>query len=138
MKVFMQKSFKFIRHYPFSCLIIVAIWVLCLIPLPETPLDNVRFIDKWTHFIFYGGLCSVLWAEYGRRHSSIDKQRTLLWIVIAPVVMGGLIEIVQATCTHGVRNGDVTDWLADNIGVLIGQLIGIPLALYLSRLNKVR
>ena len=138
MKVFMQNSFKFIRHYPFSCLIIVAIWVLCLIPLPETPLDNVRFIDKWTHFIFYGGLCTVLWGEYGRRHSSIDKWRTLLWIVIAPVIMGGLIEIVQATCTNGVRNGDVTDWLADNIGVVIGQLIGIPLALYLSRRNKAR
>jgi len=58
--------------------------------------------------------------------------------VIAPVIMGGLIEIVQATCTNGVRNGDVTDWIADNIGVVIGQLIGIPLALYLSRRNKAR
>lgn len=132
----MQKVFKIISHYPFSCLCILGIWGLCLIPIPETPLDNVQFIDKWTHFVFYGGLCSVLWAEYGYRHSSFDKWRVLLWIVIAPIVMGGLIEIVQATCTNGVRNGDVSDWIADTIGVVIGQFIGIPLARVLSRRNK--
>lgn len=132
----MKKYYNIIRKYPFSCLCIVGIWVLCLIPIPETPLDNVKFIDKWTHFVFYGGLCTILWTEYGNRHSSIDKWRSFLWIVIAPVIMGGLIEIVQATCTGGRRSGDIMDWAADTIGVAIGQLIGIPLALYLSRRNK--
>lgn len=132
----MKKSYNIIRKYPFSCICIVCIWVLCLIPIPETPLDNVRFIDKWTHFVFYGGLCSILWAEYGNRHSSIDKWRSFIWIVIAPIVMGGLIEVVQATCTGGRRSGNITDWAADAIGVAIGQLIGIPLALYLSRRNR--
>lgn len=132
----MKKSYNIIRKYPFSCLCIVFIWVLCIIPIPETPLDNVKFIDKWTHFVFYGGLCFVIWAEYGNRHSSIDKWRSFLWIVIAPIVMGGLIEIVQATCTGGRRSGDIMDWAADTVGVVIGQLIGIPLALYLSKRNK--
>ena len=52
--------------------------------------------------------------------------------------MGGLIEIVQATCTGGNRSGDVTDWLADTVGVVLGQLIGIPLAMWLANRNKAK
>ena len=52
--------------------------------------------------------------------------------------MGGLIEIVQATCTGGNRSGDVTDWLADAVGVALGQLIGIPLAMWLANRNKAK
>lgn len=142
----MNKLFKTIRHYPLSCLCIVGIWVLCLIPIPETPLSDIRFIDKWTHFVFYGGLCSVLWCEYGHRHkkgsksgnnkSNVVNKTTLLWIIIAPIIMGGMIELAQAYCTGGNRNGDVLDWAADTVGVVIGQVIGIPLALWLSRWNK--
>lgn len=126
------------KHYPFSWCCIVCIWVLCLIPIPETPLSDIRFIDKWTHFVFYGGLCLVIWLEYGHRHSVIDKTTTLIGAIVLPVVMGGLIEIVQATCTGGNRSGDVTDWLADAVGVALGQLIGIPLAMWLANRNKAK
>lgn len=136
MKVFMKEITTIIRRYPLSSLCIAGIWVLCLIPIPETPLDGVALIDKWTHFVFYGGLCAVMWAEYGHRHAAIDKKKTFVWMVIAPVVMGGLIEVVQATCTGGNRSGDVMDWVADAVGVAIGQLIGIPLALYLSKKSR--
>ena len=50
--------------------------------------------------------------------------------------MGGIIEIVQATCTGGNRSGDVLDWVADTIGVMLGQIIGIPLARVLSKNRK--
>ena len=53
----------FIRKYPLSLLICVAIWILCFIDIPETPLDNVSLIDKWTHIVMYLGLCLVLWWE---------------------------------------------------------------------------
>lgn len=129
---------QIILHYPLSCICIIAIWILCLIPIPETPLDNISFIDKWTHFVMYGGLCAVLWMEYGHRHLSIDKRKAIVWIVIAPIIMGGLIELAQAYCTSGVRNGDWLDWATDAVGVLIGQVIGIPLGLFLSRKNKER
>lgn len=59
---------KKIRNYPLSSLLIVAIWVVCLIPVPETPLNDVNLIDKWTHFVMYGSLTSVIWFEYIRRH----------------------------------------------------------------------
>ena len=59
---------KKIKNYPLSSLLIVAIWVVCLIPIPETPLSDVNLIDKWTHFVMYGSLTSVIWFEYIRRH----------------------------------------------------------------------
>lgn len=58
---------KKIRNYPLSSLLIVVIWVVCLIPIPETPLSDVNLIDKWTHFVMYGSLTTVIWFEYIRR-----------------------------------------------------------------------
>ena len=58
---------KKIKNYPLSSLLVVAIWVVCLIPVPETPLNDVCFIDKWTHFVMYGSLTTVIWFEYLRR-----------------------------------------------------------------------
>ena len=58
---------KKIKNYPLSSLLVVAIWVVCLIPVPETPLNDVCFIDKWTHFVMYGSLTTVIWFEYIRR-----------------------------------------------------------------------
>lgn len=124
----MSVACHFIRNYPFSCIIIAAIWVLCLIPIPETPLDDVAMIDKWTHVAMYGGLGAVIWAEYLWRHHDIKKRKVLLGTFLAPVLMGGLLEILQATCTGGRRSGDWLDWLADSIGVIAGGIIGILLA----------
>ena len=131
--VFMR---KLLSYYPISTISVIVIWVLCLIPIPDTPLNQISLIDKWTHFVLYGGLCSVIWAEYGKRHAHPLNKRAFVYALLLPVVMGGLVEIVQATCTGGTRSGDVMDWLADNIGVAMGQLTGIPLALWLSKCNK--
>jgi VanZ family protein len=125
--------YNILKSYPLSVLSVVVIWVLCLIPIPETPLSDIRMIDKWTHFVLYGGLCAVVWAEYGRQHAHPLNRRAWIYTLLLPVIMGGLIEIVQATCTGGNRSGDIMDWVADNIGVVLGQLIGIPLALTLSK-----
>jgi VanZ family protein len=134
MKVNMQKPHHITKRYVLSLLCIVAIWVLCLIPIPDTPLSQVTLIDKWTHFVMYGGLCFVVWAEYGRRHDRINWPHALLWATLMPIVMGALIEIIQAFT--GYRSGDWADLVADTIGVALGQLIGIPLAMYLSRRNR--
>lgn len=134
MKVKVMKKRHFIAKYPFSCLLIVAIWVVCLIPLPETPLSEVRLIDKWTHVTMYLVLVVVIWAEYLKAHAHVNKGRILLFAMLAPIAMGGLIEIVQATCTGGVRSGEWLDFLADAVGVAVGQVIGIVLARCSSKL----
>ncbi len=136
MKVIMQKLYNMPRRYPISTVCIAVIWVLCLIPIPETPLSHVNMIDKWTHFVMYGGLCLLLWAEHGYQHHRIHWRKALVWALLMPVLMGGLIEVVQATCTNGNRSGDSIDFVADAIGVGLGQLIGIPLAAFLARRNR--
>lgn len=128
MKAKMKKLYDILKQYPLSWACVAIIWVLCLIPIPETPLSNISMIDKWTHFVMYGGLCLLVWGEHAYRHPTLDKRFLWTWAFAAPLVMGGLVEVAQATCTGGRRSGDVVDWLADGIGVLIGQVLGMLLA----------
>ena len=120
---------KKIKNYPLSSLLVVAIWVVCLIPVPETPLNDVCFIDKWTHFVMYGTLTTVIWFEYIRRKK---KNKTFQWKVLfiggllCPVIMGGLIELAQAYLTT-CRSGDFFDFVCNSMGVLLGCLVGLIL-----------
>lgn len=107
-----------------SLLCIVLIWVLSLVPyFPETPFDDVQFMDKWTHFVMYGGTTAVIWVEYLRSHTIIRWHRLLLYAIVGMVLMGGLIELLQAYCTT-TRSGEWFDFVADAIGVLLGSGIG--------------
>ena len=121
---------EYIKKYPISLFLVVAIWIICLIPIPETPLDDVPMIDKWTHFVMYGSLCSVIFAEYAYRHFKPNIKRLAIGGVLFPIIMGGLIELAQAYCTGGNRSGDWIDWIANSIGVMIGTAIG-SLVVYL-------
>lgn len=127
-----------ITGYPISIVIILSIWIVCLIPIPETPLNNVKFIDKWTHIIMYGVLCIAIWAEYLHKHHETKKSKLFLGGILFPLLMGGLIEIVQAYCTNGRRSGDWLDFATDGIGIITGLIIGILLAMILSKLRKDR
>ncbi len=123
----MQKTTRFVRKYPLSLLCIALIFILSLTPFfPETPLDNVEFIDKWTHLVMYGGTCSVIWWEYLRTHHTLNKHQLLILAVIAMIALGGLMELMQAYCTT-TRSGEWLDFWADSIGVIIGNIIGISL-----------
>ena len=116
---------RFVRKYPFSLFCILLIWVLSLTPFfPETPLDDVQFIDKWTHLVMYGGTCSVIWWEYLRSHSSIDWRKVVLLAIVGMILLGGLMELLQAYCTT-TRSGEWLDFWADSIGVLLGAVIGL-------------
>ena len=126
----------FIKQYTLSFICMVVIWILCLVPIPETPLSQINMVDKWTHIVMFGGWCTVLWLEYGLHHQVINMKRTIPYAIIFPILMGGLIEIVQQTCTGGNRSGDFIDFIADAIGVAMGAAIGIPLVLMISKRNK--
>ena len=127
---------KYILGQPLSILIAIFIWVICMIPMPETPLDNIKMIDKWTHFVMYGTIVIIIMAEYGRRKRFIQWKHLLAGGIILPILMSGTIELAQAYLTNGVRNGDWMDFVANSIGALIGSAIGIPLARCLSTRNK--
>ena len=123
------------RKYPLSCICIALIWILALTPLfPETPLSNVEFADKWTHFVMYGGTCSVIWWEHlrhckkeARKRSSACGQQHIvrfsLFTLIFLTALGGLMELLQAYCTT-TRSGEWLDFLADTLGVILGTALG--------------
>lgn len=122
----MVRSAHFVKRYPFSILCIVLIWVLSLTPIfPETPFDQVEFIDKWTHLVMYGGTCSVIWWEYLRSHQRLDGEKLFFYAWLSPVLMSGLLELLQEYCTFGHRNGDWLDFAANATGVTLGALIGL-------------
>lgn len=124
------------KKYPVSLLLIAAIWVLCFIDVPETPLGDVSLIDKWTHVAMYGVTCSVIWLEYLLRHRRISPRRLFAFAFAAPIIMGGVIELLQAYCTGGRRSGEWLDFAADAAGVILAAGAGTLLAWRRTRAGK--
>ena len=125
----MQKVSQFVRKYPFSTLCLALIGVLSFTPFfPETPLDNVKFIDKWMHLVMYGGTCSVIWWEHLRlckKETRRPNLRALFWFaLVGMIILGGLVELGQAYCTT-TRSGEWLDFWADSLGVLLGTAVGL-------------
>ena len=129
----MKKISQIARKYPLSLCCIVLIWYLCLFfMVPETPLNGIAFIDKWTHFVMYGGTCSVIWWEYLRHHQTIEPVKLLIWAFTAPILMSGIIELVQAYCTTD-RQGEWLDLAANATGVVLGNAAGLLIMLQLRK-----
>lgn len=116
-------------RYPLSMTITVAIWIVCMMPIPETPLDDVRFIDKWTHFLMYGALTTVIWTEYALRHDVMAWCRLLTLGLLLPVVMGCAVELAQAYLTT-CRSGEWLDALCNALGTLLGCMVGCAIVYY--------
>lgn len=126
-----------VKRYPATSFLIVAIWIICLVPIPENvPLGDVPMMDKWTHFVMYGTLCVVMWWEYLRQHPQKNAGKLFLLAFVAPIVMSGLIELVQAHLTGGNRSGDWLDFVANTIGVVLGNVIGILLAAFRAKVKR--
>ena len=105
---------KILRRYPVTLLFVAAIFTACLIPIPETPLSDVQFIDKWTHTVMYLALGIVFWTEYYRCRSTMRGMRLFIVAVVLPVL---------ATLTD-CRSGEWLDFAADAVGVLFGAAVG--------------
>ena len=117
-----------VRQYPITSLLVLAIWLLCLLPVPNTPLSGLTLIDKWTHIVMYLLLSLIIGYERWRNNHSRSFGAQLLFIFLLPVLMGGLLEIIQATATNGRRSGEWLDFAADACGSAIAFSICILLA----------
>ncbi len=109
------------KHYPLSILVIAAICYLSFFTPPKNEMEEIPYFDKIVHLCMYGGLTVTIWFEYLRRHPQINRKFITLAGFAFPVLMSGVIEILQATCTSN-RSGDWLDFTANCTGVLLGCL----------------
>lgn len=112
------------KRYPFTMCCIVLIFVLCFCHPSAIPLELPTMIglDKLAHFIMYAGTCGVMWTEYLLKHTRIHYGRALLLAIVAPILMSGIIEIIQDAKTD-YRGADIFDFYANSFGVLTALLI---------------
>ena len=122
----MKNRFKYLRkHYPLTLLCIALVWYLSLfIVMPEMPMGDVPFIDKWEHLVMYGGTCTVMWIEYIRCHDRLNFWKLFLLAWLGPILMSGLLELLQKYCTT-TRQGEWLDFLANSTGVTLAVGIGL-------------
>ena len=129
----MHRLKHLLKNYPLSSICIIAVWIVCLIPVPETPLKHTAFIDKWTHIGMYAILCLLIWVEYWKNLSEKERHFTLSTHVknlllcgwLAPMLMSGLIEIIQENCTGGNRSGEWLDFAANCTGATLTLCVGM-------------
>ena len=115
----------YLRRYPVTLLLAVGIVLLSLLPIPDIKMPvDVPLADKWTHMVMYGVLTLTIWVEYRRAHQKSNAWRLLLFAFLAPIAMGGILELMQAYFTT-CRSGEWLDFVANTIGVCIGSAVGI-------------
>ncbi len=84
-------------------------------PARNVPHVAVPLIDKWVHFIFFGGF-SFLWLCSNPTRKMV---RLVLMLAIS-VAFGCIIEILQGAFPGLGRSSEVMDVVADAIGGAIG------------------
>lgn len=122
----------YLTHYPFTWFIFTIVIILSFMPVPETPLSNVAFIDKWTHIVMYFGQAGAIWLDHLRVHGlrfspiphglksdELNWRRLRIGALYLPSILGAVIEVLQENCTNHMRSGDWIDALADVVGVVI-------------------
>lgn len=122
-----RKVTNCMKSYPFTAALVLAVWYLSLFTPPKTQLDEIHLIDKWAHLLMYGTLVCTLWMEHARAHREKPWMATALCLYLCPVLMSGLIELVQEYCTVS-RSGDWYDFAANALGGLLGACLGYSFA----------
>ena len=123
----------YLRRYALALLVAVVIVLLSLLPMPDMKVGvEVPLADKWTHMVMYGVLTLVIWFEYRRSHNQWDIGKLLLFAFLAPIAMGGALELMQAHLTT-CRSGEWLDFAANTIGVCLGTVGGLLMKLSAKR-----
>ncbi|MDH6535237.1 VanZ family protein [Parabacteroides sp. 52] len=116
--------FYYIKKYPFSLLILLAVIYLSFFKPPSLDVPRFPSLDKLAHFCMYGGLSGVLWIEFlwNHRKEGIRFQRGLVGAAICPILFSGCIELFQEYLTD-YRGGEWLDLGANTAGVCFATCI---------------
>ena len=119
----------YLRRYSLAILLAVVIVLLSLLPFQDIKVGvHVPLADKWTHMVMYGTLTLAIWFDYKRSHKKYNVWRLLLFAFLAPIAMGGTLELAQAYLTT-CRSGEWLDFVANTIGVCLGTVGGLLIRL---------
>lgn len=120
------KMLSYIRKYPVSLLIILAVVYLSFFKPPQTVvIEFIPGIDKVVHVCMYFGMSGMLWLEFMRAHKEtcVPIWHAWLGVWLCPVLFSGVVELLQACCTT-YRGGDWWDFAANVTGATLASLIG--------------
>ena len=114
----------YIKTYPVSLVIILAVIYLSFFKPPTTDLGTIPNLDKVVHICMYFGMSGMLWLEFLRAHR---RDRTPMWhawvgAFACPVLFSGAVELLQAFCTT-YRGGDWLDFAANTTGAVLASLV---------------
>lgn len=116
----------YLKKYPFSLAIILAVIYLSLFKPPTFDLPRFPGWDKVVHFCMYGGISGILWLEFFLNHrrekDKINGKRGIIGAMVFPIILGGLMELGQGYLTS-YRSSDWLDMLANTTGVLSASAI---------------
>jgi VanZ family protein len=107
MKEFLKQTMPFIFGFG-----LVLTTVLLLMPSYAVP-KAFDFYDKAQHSLIFVTLTIAGLMAYPQR---------LKTLCLGLCVYGGLIEVLQSTVTT-TRHGDVVDWFADGVGIVVGLVV---------------
>jgi len=93
----------------------LLIFVGCFTPGKDLPEVDIRFFDKWVHFVLFGGFTFLWLCGY-----PAARFKRYLTIFLAGVALGILIEILQGIFSSLGRTCDPWDAVADGIGAALG------------------
>lgn len=125
---------QFIKKYRISLLTIIAILFLSFFKPPKSSMSSISYFDKIVHYTLYLLFCSIIWIEYLRSHSTINRTRVVLGAFFAPIIFSASIELGQEYLTT-YRGGEWLDLLANSLGSTTAFLVFGGILLYRVR-NK--
>ncbi len=106
----------------------LLLFIGCLTPGKQIPHVAIPFIDKWTHFVLFGGF-SFLWLCARPERTAVR----LTSLFITSVFVGALIEVLQGTIVSLGRSMELMDGIADAVGGAMGIALFCGLAAIFSR-----
>lgn len=106
--------------------VVVSISLMSSSKVPSTDLWNYKGIDKLVHLAMYAALSFVLFSEKHRNNFQFKRQplnNTNIYFIIALVVTGGVIEIIQPILAN--RSREIMDFAANTTGVFLGFYVHV-------------
>ncbi len=119
------------------------VFVASVVPVPEVPeLQDVPLMDKWVHFVMYGGVCLACWLDrllqWRRQHGGWGLELSsgfVAFTALFPSLLGGGLELWQAYLTT-CRSGEWLDWVADMVGVVLAEAVAAVVVLRMRRYGR--